>query len=141
MKVTTVAEYKRLVSGKRDVPLELWKQIKAAGHTPPIREHRFATVIGRQWRFDLAYVDEQIAIECDGGVWSGGRHTRGKGFSEDCVKTNAATVLGWRVLRFTTEMVESGEALATIEGVLAPPPGSGRTTRALPTRRRNGWTA
>jgi hypothetical protein len=48
-------------------------------------------------------------------VWSGGRHTRGKGFIEDCNKYNEAVMLGWRVIRVTTEMVKSGEAMAYIE--------------------------
>ena len=45
----------------------------------------------------------------------GAARTRGAGYEKDAEKGNAAVLLGWAVLRFTTEMVESGEALATIE--------------------------
>ena len=66
-----------------------------------VEEHQFAVSIGRRWRFDFAWPDRMLAVEIDGGAFSGGRHTRGAGFSEDCRKLNAATLLGWRVLRFT----------------------------------------
>ena len=67
------------------------------------------------WRFDFALLEPRIAIEVEGGVFTGGRHTRGAGYSEDCKKYNMATLYGWRVLRFTTQQVRSGEALKIIE--------------------------
>jgi very-short-patch-repair endonuclease len=54
----------------------------------------------RKWRADFAIPSAKILIEIDGGVWSGGRHTRGAGFVGDMEKLNAAAVLGYRVLRF-----------------------------------------
>ena len=71
-----------------------------------VEEHRFAALIGRQWRFDFAWPDRMLAVEIDGGAFSNGRHTRGAGFVEDCRKLNAATLLGWRVLRFTAGDLE-----------------------------------
>jgi hypothetical protein len=50
-------------------------------------------------------------IEIEGGVWSGhSRHTRGSGYSEDCLKYSTASVLGYRVFRFTTSQVLDGTA-------------------------------
>jgi hypothetical protein len=44
-----------------------------------------------------------IALEVEGGVWTRGRHTRGKGFLGDMEKYNAAALGGWCVLRVTPD--------------------------------------
>ena len=51
----------------------------------------------RKWRFDYAIPDHKIALEVEGGVWTGGRHTRPQGFLSDIEKYNAGTLLGWRI--------------------------------------------
>jgi hypothetical protein len=43
-----------------------------------------------------------VAVELDGGIFSGGGHNRGVHFTSDAEKQNAATILGWRLLRYTT---------------------------------------
>lgn len=60
-------------------------------------EHRFDDK--RKWRFDFAIPASKVAIECEGGVWTGGRHTRPTGFVKDMEKYNKAACLGWRILR------------------------------------------
>lgn len=84
----------------------------------PEREYRFHPT--RRWRFDLAWPDVRLAVEVEGGTWSGGRHTRGTGFEADCEKYNEATLSGWRVLRVTGSMIESGRAMALVERALRP---------------------
>ncbi len=69
----------------------------------------------RQWRADFHITGTKILVEVEGGIWTGGRHTRGKGFIHDMEKYNAATVLGYQVLRFSTEQVKSGLAVRQIE--------------------------
>ena len=91
-------------------------QLKAS-HIAAEREYRFHPV--RRWRFDFALPERRLAVEVEGGTWTGGRHTRGSGFEKDCEKYNQAVLLGWRVLRFTPGAIKSGEALTTIEQVLA----------------------
>lgn len=54
---------------------------------------------GRQWRFDFYIPDFRLAVEIEGGVFAGGRHTRGAGFSEDIEKYNSALLVGVRVYR------------------------------------------
>jgi len=66
------------------------------------KEYRFHPK--RKWRFDRALPKKLIAIEIEGGIYSGGRHIRGKGFTGDCEKYNQAALLGWRVFRFTSDM-------------------------------------
>lgn len=88
-------------------------QLKEAGISF-IREFRFHRE--RLWRFDFVLGMEHgcIAIEIEGGSYSAGRHTRGKGFSEDLVKYNEAALDFWRVLRFTPQMVFDGTAMNCI---------------------------
>jgi len=57
----------------------------------------------RKWRYDYAIISKHIAIEVEGGVWSGGRHTTGKGFLGDCEKYNSGTLMGWRIFRVTPQ--------------------------------------
>jgi hypothetical protein len=72
----------------------------------------------RRWRFDVAFPDREIAAEIDGGVFANGRHTRGVGFTNDCVKINTATLMGWRVFRFTTEQLREGTTADVLEKAL-----------------------
>lgn len=80
------------------------------------REYRFDK--NRLWRFDFAMPDQKLAIECEGAVWSNGRHTRGSGYINDLEKYNEATLQGWRVLRYWSEMIENGAAIRQIEAAL-----------------------
>jgi len=85
----------------------------------------------RRWRFDFAFVDARLAVEINGGIYSGvelgadgearlkaGRHSRAAGQINDMDKLNAAVELGWRVLVFGAPHVKSGAATSTIERVL-----------------------
>lgn len=83
----------------------------------PEREWRFHPK--RFWRFDFAWVSRKLAVEVEGGVWRGGRHTSGAGFTKDTEKYNAAALLGWKVLRFTTQQVRDGTAIATLKEALS----------------------
>ena len=66
----------------------------------------------RKWRFDYAWEEQKLALEGHGGIHSGGRHTRGRGFVEDRAKMNEATLLGWTVLEVTPEHIKSGQLRA-----------------------------
>ena len=82
----------------------------------PETEYRFHPV--RRWRFDLAFphlTGGPLAVEIEGGTWMRkSRHTSGAGFAKDAEKYNEAALLGWRVLRFTTDMVQDGRAIAML---------------------------
>jgi very-short-patch-repair endonuclease len=77
-----------------------------------VPEYRFHPT--RKWRFDFAWPENKRAMEVEGGVWTGGRHTRGSGFLKDCEKYNAAASLGWRVFRFTPIQVRRLEHVPVI---------------------------
>ena len=68
----------------------------------------------RKWRADFHLKGKKILVEVEGGIWSNGRHTRGKGYLGDLEKYNAATMMGYQVIRFSTEQVKSGKAIEQI---------------------------
>ena len=65
------------------------------------KEFRFHAT--RRWRFDYAFPTLKIAVEVDGGVWTGGRHINPAGYINDMEKLNNAAAMGWLVLRITTD--------------------------------------
>jgi very-short-patch-repair endonuclease len=80
-------------------------------------EYEFKFHPDRKWRFDFAWPHARIALEIEGGVWTGGRHTRGSGFLRDMDKYNAAGILGWRVFRATPQQVKNGQAIVLLERI------------------------
>lgn len=82
----------------------------------PEREFRFDP--NRRWRLDFAFRDKMLAVEVEGGLWIAGRHSRGSGMGKDFEKYNRATILGWRLLRYTTEMVIDGTAICEVLEIL-----------------------
>lgn len=81
----------------------------------PVSEHKFCDE--RDWRFDFSWLQQKVAVECEGGIWTRGRHTRGVGFEKDCEKYNRATADGWRVFRCTAGMLKR-DPVAFVEIVL-----------------------
>lgn len=81
-----------------------------------VKEHRFHPT--RRWRFDYAIPAHMIAIEVEGGVWTGGRHTSPKGFLGDVEKYNTATVMGWRVLRTIPDQLCTNATLGMIRELM-----------------------
>ena len=77
-------------------------------------EQEQVLIPGRRFRFDFLLSDTDLIVEVEGGTWAGGRHTTGAGFAKDCEKYNLALQYGYRVLRYTTNMVTDGRAIAQI---------------------------
>lgn len=82
----------------------------------PVREHKFHPT--RKWRFDYAFPDLKIAIECDGGVFTRGRHVRPQGYLKDMEKFNAAAEAGWVVLKFTPQQLMTAAAIEAIRSTI-----------------------
>lgn len=104
---------KRPSAALMDYAETLLIQLHLSGLPQPEREFTFHKK--RKWRFDLAWPDLLIAVEVEGGIWSGGRHVRGEGYEADCEKYNEAQLSGWMVLRFTPGMIKRGDAGGVIE--------------------------
>lgn len=114
-----VDDYRKVARKSKKSALEdrFEQQLRTLKGIPPhVRELRFAP--GRKWRFDFAWPFLRLAVEIDGGEWSGGAHSRGEGMVIDCEKRAHALLLGWRVLRVVGTQVRNGEALAWTEQLL-----------------------
>lgn len=72
----------------------------------------------RKWRFDYAIPDYKIALEVEGGVWTGGRHTSPKGFLGDIEKYNTATLMGWIVLRTTPDELMTAKTMDILKSAV-----------------------
>ena len=95
--------------------LLLWTQIEQACLELPEWQYQ-VDGIGHKW--DFAYPDLHILIECQGGTRGLGRHSREPGYSQDRARANRATLDGWRVLEFTSAMLNDGSALADVRDAL-----------------------
>lgn len=84
-------------------------QLRAMKWPEARREYKFHPK--RLWRLDFAWPEQKIGVEIEGGVWTGGRHSTGVGFTLDCEKYAEAMCLGWSILRVTGSQVESGQAI------------------------------
>ena len=128
----SLAEYRKLYGGGRKTASKRKKKVKGAkvesvGEAALIQQLRalkiefvqeFQFHTSRKWRADFHIKNTKLLIEVEGGIWSGGRHTRGKGYLGDMEKYNTATMMGFQVLRFSTEQVTSGFAIKQIEGLV-----------------------
>lgn len=125
----SIAEYKKMVKATRPkgrskrpkvkgekVPNEFEAKLARELKTLKIEfEQEFEFHPKRKWRADFHLVGKKILVEVEGAIWSGGRHTRGKGYIGDMEKYNAATMMGFQVIRFSTDQVKSGLAIQQIE--------------------------
>ncbi len=99
-----------------DLEDDFQRQLEIA--TPDKFEREFRGIPGRKFQFDFAFPRYKVAVEIEGGTWSGGRHTRGSGFKADCEKYNLATIHGWRVLRFTRDSVVDGSGALIVRDLI-----------------------
>ena len=128
----SLTEYRKLYGGGRKTATKRKNKVKgvkveSVGEAALIQqlktlkiefEQEFQFHPTRKWRADFHIKNTKLLIEVEGGIWSGGRHTRGKGYIGDMEKYNAATMMGYQVLRFSTEQVTSGFAINQIEGLV-----------------------
>lgn len=78
-----------------------------------LREYRFHPT--HRWRFDYAIPQWHIALEVEGGVWTRGRHVSPKGFLADMEKYNNATLMGWKLLRTTPDVLLSTKTIEMLK--------------------------
>lgn len=115
--ISSIKDFKR----KETLKKRNWKKhdddffsmmLKSQLHVDVICEYDFHPT--RNWRFDYAIIDYKIAIEQDGGVWTGGRHTNPIGYQKDLEKFNEAAAMGWLILKFTPDQMMKTSTLDLI---------------------------
>lgn len=94
-----------------------------------IRAHKLDAGMVRQWvpfesigyAFDFAWPDADVPllVEVQGGIWSGGAHTRPEGVLRDMDKANRANLRGWCVLQVSAADIRSGRAVEMVRQGLA----------------------
>ncbi|RDF54634.1 hypothetical protein DWA04_21365, partial [Acinetobacter baumannii] len=95
MASVSIAEYRKLFTIKKNKKRRSAKQVARQQSVVEmvLATHLRACKIGfeqeykfhpkRKWRADFLIIGTKILIEVEGGIWSGGRHTRGKGYIGD----------------------------------------------------------
>lgn len=97
---------------KPEIVLAFFKEHKI----PAVAEYKFDSI--RKWRFDFAWPDQKLALECQGGLFIGGRHSRGASLLKEHEKLNAAACAGWRILYTTPVELCMAETVATIKAAI-----------------------
>lgn len=102
-------------SGKVDIFVETCRAFRLPA---PIPEYRFDDV--RKWRIDYYFEanGKRLGLEVEGGVHTGGRHVRGKGFIADMEKYNEMAAQGIFLLRVTPQQLIKTETFNLIKRVL-----------------------
>jgi very-short-patch-repair endonuclease len=91
-------------------------QLDALGLTDYIRQYR--AIKGRKFAFDFCFPEAWLLIEINGGTYTVGAHSTGKGIARDYEKSNLAQLQGWRCLSFDGKAVKSGEAVEVVRKAL-----------------------
>jgi very-short-patch-repair endonuclease len=113
----------QLLAGRGDGrPLEstleskIWLLLSASDLPRPARQH-WVTTSGGRYRFDFAWPDHKLGLECDGWEHHGDREAFGK----DRVRLSEMASSGWRVLLVTWDLGtrDPGRVLRWVERSLA----------------------
>lgn len=84
-------------TGSVRIVLDFWA---SEGVPRPLVEHRFCE---RKFKMDFAWpvmapVNGGVYLECNGGLWVGGRHVRPAALLKEYEKIGEATILDWKPL-------------------------------------------
>lgn len=113
------AEAKRRPKVKRSEKIDPFLQVcKVFGLPEPHREYKFHPT--RRWRIDYLFEHNgrRVALEVEGGVWRGGRHTNPAGFMKDMDKYNAISAAGIVLLRTTPGELMKTETIELVKRTL-----------------------
>ena len=91
--------------------------LRSAEIPSPVAEFKFHPI--RRWRFDYAWLDQRVYLEINGGIFVGGRHSRGASLLKEWEKIAAATAMGYRPLFCQPRDICSAKTLDAIRDALS----------------------
>ena len=83
----------------------------------PVFEYCFHPT--RKWRLDIAWPEERVVLEVQGGIFIQGRHSRGAALLKEWEKLNTLAGMGWRVLYCQPKDVCTGAMVEVIAQTLS----------------------
>jgi hypothetical protein len=83
----------------------------------PEPEYQFAPP--RKWRFDWCWFSHHLALEIQGGLFTGGRHVRGAALLAEHEKLCNAAIAGYRVLFCIPADIQSGTIFPLLKRALS----------------------
>jgi hypothetical protein len=66
----------------------------------------------------VAWPERKLAIEVQGGIWTGGAHARGAGIERDMEKHNLCVIAGWRL--FYCAPAKLADVIQSIKAMFGP---------------------
>lgn len=84
----------------------------SAGLPLPVKEYKFCEY--RRFRFDYAFVEQKVAVEKEGGIYTHQAHGSITGILRDLEKYSLAAELGWRVLRYLPNKIDYEQIKRTL---------------------------
>jgi len=106
--------WRLLGSGEEPVPEYRFGAMACGGPGKGLKERLKGAGL-HDWRFDYCWPQLKVFVEVEGGVFAGGRHTRGRGYSDDLEKYNTASSMNWLGFRFTPDMIETDPVLCVAQ--------------------------
>lgn len=101
-----------------DIEQALRVQLRTSAKIPQGWQEQYKFIPRRQFRADFAWPEWHILAECDGATWVKGRgHSSGTGIEIGYRRANLAQLHDFLIFRFSTSMIDSGEALITLEAI------------------------
>jgi hypothetical protein len=94
----------------------------------PEPEYEYKFHPERKWRFDILFDNcflydhpaplDAVAVEIQGGLFTGGRHVRGAALLAEYEKLNEAQIMGYKVLLVTPKQVDDLEVINLVKRAL-----------------------
>jgi hypothetical protein len=113
------SRYKVQAESYKLISLDVFQNFcQSEGLPIPLKEVR--TIPGRLFRTDYFFQkgDKKVALEIEGGVWKGGGHTSGVGFTKDVEKYNAYAEEGIYLYRAVPRTFVSMKTVNAIKSLL-----------------------